>query len=238
MNHHPLNIAHRGASAMEPENTIRAFQRAYDDGADGIELDVFLTSDKKIVVTHDQDTARLTGQKFNVRKTSLKTLRTLNYGKGSVIPTLSEVFEEFLPKFSVINVEIKSTGFKTDGIEAKVTHWIQKMNAVSQILVSSFNPLNLARCKNILPQLRIGYLIEPKIKLTKFHMRNIKWLQPDTLNLHHSLYEHKSTRILFDLGLPIWIWGVTTEKQFREWIERGAQAIINDTPNQLTRLLK
>jgi len=68
----PLVIGHRGASGTEPENTLRAFERAYRMGADGIELDIFLTKDQRIVVTHDNNTYRITKQRKLVTQSTKK----------------------------------------------------------------------------------------------------------------------------------------------------------------------
>lgn len=232
-----LNIAHRGASGVEPENTMRAFAVAADVGADGIELDVFLTADGRVVVTHDLSTYRLTGVQTNVRKSTLQDLRTLDYGKGERIPTLDEVLETFRDRFSVINIEIKSTTFRGDGIEAEVVKVIKKYDCAEKILVSSFNPLNIHRIKKALPVVRIGYLIDVHLKFPQFHQRTIKWLKPDTLNLHPGLIKDAQTQFLFEAGIPVWIWNVETAADWLFWIDHGAQALITDHPKRLKNLL-
>lgn len=233
-----LIIGHRGASGSEPENTMRAFHAAQKDGADGIELDIFQCSDKIIVVTHDIDTYRLTKQKHNVRKSTLSTLRSLDYGKNERIPTLEEVFETFLNKFKIINVEIKSTGLKSDGIEDNLAKLICKFDCQKKILVSSFNPLNIYRIKRLLPEIRIGYLIEPKLSSARFHLRTIRWLKPDTLNLHPGLLDHAATKAYFDLDIPLWMWAVDTKRDWQYWLKRRAQAIITNHPKDLRTYMK
>lgn len=233
-----LIIGHRGASGLEPENTMRAFYSAYKAGADGIELDIFQCRDKIIVVTHDIDTLRLTKQKYNVRKSTLDVLRNLDYGKNERIPTLTEVFETFLAKFKTINVEIKSTGLKSDGIEANLAKLIRKFDCQKKILVSSFNPLNIYRIKRLLPKIRIGYLIEPKFSSARFHLRTIRWLKPDTLNLHPALLNNDATKAYFDLGIPLWMWAVDTKRDWQYWLKKRVQAIITDHPGSLRSYIK
>ena len=89
----PWIIAHRGASDDEPENTLRAFRRAIELGADMVELDVHLSRDGHVVVIHDDDVARTTDGTGEVPSLTLGELRRLNAGKGERIPTLQEVID-------------------------------------------------------------------------------------------------------------------------------------------------
>lgn len=233
----PLIIAHRGASGIEPENTMRAFEAAYQAGADGLELDIFLSKDKVIVVTHDQKSHRLTPENWDVRKTTLQKLKTLDYGKGEKIPTLEEVFEAFLSKFKIINVEIKSTGFRTDGIEKKLAHLVKKFNCHEKLLISSFNPIHIYRFRKLMTKVKIGYLIAPHDHISQYHFHTIRWLKPDTLNLHPTLVNHKQTQNFFELGIPIWMWSIDSEPEWQYWIDQGVEALITDHPGRLFEMI-
>src|SRR3954452_11230788 len=85
--------AHRGASATEPENTLRAFQRALDLGVEGIELDVQATADRVPVILHDRDLARTTNGTGNVDEITFDDLQTFDAGDGEHVPTLHEVLD-------------------------------------------------------------------------------------------------------------------------------------------------
>ncbi len=87
-----VRIAHRGASADYPENTLLAFRRAVELGVDMIELDVQLTRDGELVVLHDETLERTTNGHGAVREYSYAELRTLDAGRGEYIPLLSEVY--------------------------------------------------------------------------------------------------------------------------------------------------
>lgn len=234
----PLIIAHRGASAVEPENTLRAFERACILGADGIELDVFLTKDGHVVVTHDQDTQRLTGVRRDVCGSTLRDLRVLNFGKQEKIPLLAEVFENFLKKFSTINIEIKSMGLKNNGIENKVTELIQKFSCREQVLISSFNPLHLYRTRRLMPQVRLGYLL-CRYQMPLLRNRFVVTLfQPDTLNLDQNLYHNKKFRAFFNLKFPQWVWTVNLLDQMDFWAHRKkVAAIITNFPDKLREVI-
>ncbi|MFH1830939.1 MAG: glycerophosphodiester phosphodiesterase family protein [Pseudomonadota bacterium] len=121
----PRIIAHRGASLEAPENTLPAFQRALDLGADGIEFDVLLTSDKVPVVTHNDDLSILTHFNGYVHSTPFETVRALDVGShfhtstaGITMPTMVEVLE-LMSRHDVLTiVEIKAqAGMKKSAAE-------------------------------------------------------------------------------------------------------------------------
>ena len=120
-------IAHRGASADAPENTMRAFEQAMLFGADGIELDVQLTRDGELVVIHDETLDRTTTGRGSVYSYTFAELRTLDAGswfarstKPERIPHLQEVFDLLAGTDILLNVELKNDVVLYDGIEAKL----------------------------------------------------------------------------------------------------------------------
>jgi len=235
--HKPLIIAHRGASGLEPENTMLAFEKAVALGADGIELDVFLTADNKVVVTHDRKTTRITGKKSDVCKSTFKDLRKLDFGKKEKIPLLSEVLDAFADKLAVINVEIKSMGVRNNGIEQHVTDVLRNYN-LDKFVVSSFNPIHLYRMRKILPEVRYGYLVcREQIKLVRNRFAVVTF-GPDTLNLDQNLYKEKRHRVFFKLKYPQWVWTVNTLDQMSFWSKRpNIEALITNYPDKLRKIL-
>jgi glycerophosphoryl diester phosphodiesterase len=233
----PLVIGHRGASAYEPENTLRAFALAKKMGADGIELDVFRSRDGQVVVTHDENTWRLTGQKHVVRKSSLAELRRLDFGKGEKIPTLEDVFDNFGKRFSVINVEIKSTGIRTDGIEAALTTVIKRHHMEKRVLVSSFNPFNLRRFHKLMPKVRVGYLMcRETLKIVRT-WTVVKALAPDTLNLDQNLWPLKTCQAFFAYP-KVWVWTVNTPDAMQHFLKAGVAAMITNYPDKLRAMIQ
>jgi glycerophosphoryl diester phosphodiesterase len=231
-------IAHRGASALEPENTLRAFAKAHELGADGIELDIFLTKDGHIVVTHDANTKRLARDNKTVEISKLVDLKKLDFGKGEKIPTLEEVFKTFLGKFSVINVEIKSTGLRNSGIESKLADLIKKYDALNKILVSSFNPVNLFRFKKCLPTANIGFLCCTSQSVFIRNRWVLRWLKPNTLNLDKNLFKRPLANAFFSLDLPKWVWTVNGSEDMAFWLKMGMSAIITNEPDKLMAIKK
>src|SRR5215210_664900 len=143
----PVNLAHRGASALAPENTFEAFRLAVEDGAGGLELDVHMTRDGHIVVIHDATVDRTTNGSGAVSEMTLDELRKLDAGhnfspdggpirpyrgRGVRVPRLGEVLEGF--PVVAVNIEIK-TG--TPGIEETVLGVLREANALGRTLVVS-----------------------------------------------------------------------------------------------------
>ena len=107
-------IAHRGASACAPENTLAAFKLALEMGADGIELDVHLSADSRLMVIHDPHTGRTSNKQLNIAETQSAELRTLDVGvwrgeawQGEMIPFLEEALS-LVPQNKHLFIECKS----------------------------------------------------------------------------------------------------------------------------------
>lgn len=161
----PLVIAHRGASAYAPENTMAAFEKALQMGAGGIELDVQLSSDGQLVVVHDEKLDRTSNGKGWVKDYTLEELKALDFGSwssagfaGEKIPLLEEVMDLLKQKDILLNIEIKTGIVLYPGIEEKTAGMIMKYNMQDRIIVSSFNHYSLVEIKKIRPVIKTGVL--------------------------------------------------------------------------------
>ena len=142
----PLIIAHRGARREAPENTLAAFQRAIDLGAQGIELDVLLTSDRVPVITHNDDLSILTQFRGYVHATPFDTVRTLDAGShfnaqfaGTTMPTLSEALE-LTSRYDILTiVEIKPQSGMARAAARLVGGIVSDMRMRGRVVVSSWS---------------------------------------------------------------------------------------------------
>ena len=232
----PLVIGHRGAMGEAPENTLKSFELALKQGADGIELDVFLSKDGEVVVTHDEHLKRLTGHNLKTRQSTLKELKNLDFGQGEKIPTLKEVLDLFGQKFSVINIEIKSTGLFTDGIEKKVAAIISDFGLVDRVLVSSFNLLNLIRLSKISCQIPRGYLssvenwyIPPAL--------GVPLCRASSVNMNFQAINPEIIHYYGQQKKQIWVWTVNSQKDMAFWAAQPVSAIITNYPGRLRKLI-
>jgi len=183
-----LIIGHRGAPSLKHENTLASFHAALDAHVDGIELDVQLSKDQKIVIFHDLHTYSLNG-KYNLIKHY--TLHDLNQFNSKIeIPTLEDVLK-ILPHDKELHIEIKSNSLANEMIINKVLQLIIKYQLETQTILSSFNPFVLSRLKAQKLSIRLGLLwtqcpAEPwfithysyyKIKPYSFHA-SIEYITP------------------------------------------------------------
>lgn len=148
-----LNIGHRGASGHLPENTLAAFEKAVDLGADMVELDVHLSADGRVVVIHDETVDRTTNGSGRVSDMTLEQLRALDAGGGEKIPTLEDVLQSVAGRCGV-NVELKGLG-----VAAPVADILRRFVRESGIsrdnfVVSSFDHAQLAELRDIEPRIR------------------------------------------------------------------------------------
>jgi glycerophosphoryl diester phosphodiesterase len=154
-------VAHRGASHDAPENTLAAFEAAWQQGADGIEGDFYITRDQRIVCIHDADTARTAGKKLVIADTTLAELRQLDFGKwkgerfaNEPIPTFSEVYR-CVPEGKLFVIELK-TGPEIVPLLKKQLDELQE-HAIEKLIIA-FNPETVAACKRLLPDVRVHWL--------------------------------------------------------------------------------
>lgn len=150
-------IAHRGASADAPENTLPAFALAWKQEADAIELDVHLTRDGRLVVIHDHDTLRVTGQKLVVEESTLAELQALDAGewKGAVwsgtrLPELCQVLAA-LPGGKRIVIELKGGPELAPAVRAAL---LASRVPLPQADVIGFNVETMAAASQCLPECR------------------------------------------------------------------------------------
>jgi glycerophosphoryl diester phosphodiesterase len=153
----PIVVAHRGASVEHPENTIEAFEAAIDAGADAVEFDVRLTADGHAVVMHDPDVSRTTDGHGLVSEMTLDQLRKLG------VPTLEETLQ-CLAGRAAADIELKNewneAGFEPTGtlaLEATLDA-LDRIRFPGPVLLSSFDPETLRRCRKLRPDVPTGLL--------------------------------------------------------------------------------
>ena len=157
----PLIVAHRGASRDAPQNTIPAFQLAWEQGADAIEGDFHLSKDGEIVCFHDADTERVAGTQLVVRQSTLAELKKLDVGashgaafNGTRIPTIAEVFAT-IPQGKMIFIEVKCGA---EIIPTLLNEIDQSGLTQEQIVVISFNKQVIQQLKIKAPQYKASWL--------------------------------------------------------------------------------
>lgn len=164
----PLIIAHRGASARAPENTLPAFRLALRAGAPMVEFDVHQTQDRELVVVHDASLRRTTGVRAAVETQPRCDVVALDAGawfspayRDVRIPTLREALRA-LGRGSAANIELKSgTRRLHPGIEQRLLATLRRLGWTERVLVSSFHVRYLERLRRLDRAVAIGVLVHP-----------------------------------------------------------------------------
>lgn len=232
--------AHRGASAYAPENTMEAFRLAVEQKADGVELDVQLSKDGRLVVLHDETIDRVSDGRGYVRDYTLEELKQFHFSKThpeytqARIPGLAEVYELLRPTGMEINVEIKTGIFFYPGIEEKLYELEKQMGMQGKIIYSSFNHYSVMKMKKLDPAARVGLLYgDGFCDVPGYAAR----LGADAL--HPALYNLQYEGFLSDCrkhDLRLHVWTVDDEAAMRRLIDGGIDAIITNRPDVARRI--
>ncbi len=244
----PLIIGHRGASAVAPENTLSAFSRALQDGADGIEFDVRLSRDRVPVVIHDASlkrtgqTSRLVG---NLTAAELQQcdvcswfspVQSENAQFAGTVPTLAQVFDLFEQNDALLYLEMKFDPGDVKGLVERVVAGIHNAQNADRVVVSSFDLSAIALVKKLDPAISTAALFEPKLWHPLSTLRRLKMVDVAVehgsaeIALHHTLVSSRIVEKAKESGLPVVVWTVDAVK----WIGRarrlGIKALITNNP--------
>lgn len=254
----PLLFAHRGISAVAPENTMASFKLAREKGVPGIELDIHLTADGFVPVFHDHDTGRVggagdippgpgaKGKGLSLEKSGWAELHAVDIGswkgpqyKAERMILLSELFEEFGADF-YYDIELKSTISADYGLEAAAVKIIREADGgrglAERILISSFNPISLARIKGLMPELPTA-IIWCKDEGLPFYLRHgegrwigrVDYLKPE----YRKVNPLSSFRWRKVGGYEVVPWTVDEPELARKLIGAGCSGVISNRAHEL-----
>jgi glycerophosphoryl diester phosphodiesterase len=223
-------------------NTLPSFALALAQGADGVELDVRLTRDDEMMIIHDPTVDHTTDGSGEINDMTFAQVRALDAGawfdekfRGTKIPTLDEVFQLIGGKL-VINIEIKSESFRTDGVEAKVADAIRNHGLDEQVIVSSFNPLTLRRFYKIAPHIPIAYLHHPSVPM--FFPDLMYGLPHNSRNPYQEDVTPRYMKWAKKHGYRVNTWTVNDPARARELRDLGVDCLITDNPDKIIAALR
>ncbi|WP_054956421.1 glycerophosphodiester phosphodiesterase [Paenibacillus dakarensis] len=236
-----INFAHRGASAVCPENTMAAFRKALEFGATGIETDVQMTKDGKLVLIHDEILKRTTDGQGFVKDHTWEELQQLDAGswfheqfRGERIPSLEQLLHLTKDQGTIINIELKNGIIQYAELEERVIAAVRSFGMEERVVISSFNHYSLVKCKSLAPEIRTGLL----------YMEGLyrPWEYAKTA-LADALHANKYA------VLPEWVeeakangivyhpFTVNDPEEMKKLIAANVAGIITDHPDLLHRLL-
>lgn len=227
--------AHRGASAYAPENTLEAFAKAVEMNADGIELDVHLSADGELIVSHDGTLGRMTDIEGPIASMTRAEIQSAHANKGfeeqypdAYVPTLAEVYDLLRPTDLFINVEIKVA---TPAIYAMLYDLSIQTRLRDRIIYSSFKERALIGMQELDPCVRTGllyseYLAYPWIHAESFRATALHPNQKRVFELDYAYVMEAHKR-----GIMVNPWTVDNPKSMQKLTELGCDALITNCPD-------
>jgi glycerophosphoryl diester phosphodiesterase len=232
------NVAHRGASAYEPENTLRAFERAIEMGATMLELDLHLSRDGHLIVIHDADLSRTTNGNGRVTDMSLDAIKRYDAGQGERVPTLPEVIDLVRGR-AQLYIELKGQQTPAPLVQA-----LCSSHFTDQVIVGSFHPWLPQKVKWLTPEIRTSVLVGEwgKNEMVEWALAvDADYVHPCWERLDPQPHRLLTSTLLEKIRshhLGIVIWHEERPEELRELVKLDVDAICTNTPDILTEILK
>lgn len=231
----PWYIAHRGASHDAPENTVASAKLAWEQGADAVEIDVYLASDNRIVVIHDKNTKRVSGGKnMTIADSPSLILREMEVGswkgehfKGEKIPFIEEIIET-VPEGKTLVVEVKCG----PEIIPHMERVLSKKKCKGEILFIAFGWETITGLKQAFPDSKAYWLSSAKPDVKK-RLPEVKSLGLEGVNLQYGIIDQEVVTEAHNLGLEVLAWTVDDPTEARRLIDLGVTKITTNRPGWL-----
>ncbi|OZM58673.1 hypothetical protein CIB95_03640 [Lottiidibacillus patelloidae] len=231
-----LIYAHRGASKDYPENTMIAFKKALEMGAEGIELDVQLSKDNVPVVIHDEQLKRTTNGSGFVKDMSLKELKELDAGSWfnstfnkEKIPTLEEVLVWIKDTKLELNIELKNNIIDYEKIEKIVYELVKKYGMETEVIFSSFNHCSLKRLLEIDEHINVAPLQSARM-ITPW--KYAKGMGATSMHIRFTSLSQKTIEGFHKEELKVRTYTVNRSFLMRQFFKWNIDAIMTDMPNK------
>lgn len=244
----PFLYAHRGAIQNAPENTILAFEHAFDQGADGVELDVRCCGTGEVVVFHDVDFDRFGGDQTLVNDLSFADVRSRDVGKGLRVPTLDEALDVVIARNGRLNIEVKGNRIEPDDYTSmhELEHKAHTARAVAAVMLrrsaadrarcaySTFDPVVFLglRMAGVGP---LAFLFDAKHTGKRRGPVLARMLGPDGLHPHHPLITPERMRAWKRRGAFVNAWTVDDPALAKNLMALGVDGLITDDVPALRR---
>lgn len=235
-----VRVAHRGASARYPENTLLAFRKAIEQGVDALEIDIHCTADDELVVIHDPTLDRTTRGQGNIRDHRLQEIRQLDAGQGEKIPLLQEVIQLAREAQIRLCVEIKgATQSEELAIAEGIIRTLEAMDFLNQAILTSFSGQALLRAKALNPEVSLmldpspqdGSLSPPQICAQALRAG------ANCLSYDYRFLTPEIVRECWLIGLALWPWDPDEPEDIRGVLSLDVQGVMTNRPDVLNKVL-
>lgn len=224
-------IGHRGAAALEPENTLRGFRKAIEIGVDYVEFDIHRCKSGEIVVIHDEIVDRTTNGKGFVKDLTLQQLKKLDAGKGEHIPTLQEAINCCNGKVKM-QIELKEHGLEADTISLLVENGIDGTLLISFLHECVKKAKEEAAAKDLKIKAGVIFTGNP---LNADRMAKVA--NADFVAANHFYVDGRRGKQVKKAGLGFTVWTANTERDINRVRRLGIDMIASDKPDLLLKVL-
>lgn len=237
-----LIFGHRGSSGDYPENTMLAFEKAIEQNCDGIELDIHLTKDQKIIVCHDFTLDRTTNGLGFIKDFTMDELKALDAGSWKdpsfhhcYLPSLEEVFDLIRGTGILLNIELKAGSSRYPNIEERLLELINTYKMNEQCLLSSFDHYSLLRLRSLDQDIYTGVLhqcamVEPWLYAEK--------LKANALHPYYITITDQLVKKCYEYGIDINTYTVNKLEDAIKLSKAGVNTIITNYPQIKKQLIK
>ncbi|WP_436714393.1 glycerophosphodiester phosphodiesterase family protein [Roseiconus lacunae] len=222
-------MAHRGASILAPENTMAAYRRAIDDGADWIEIDVQETADGRVVVVHDKDLMKLAGNPIKIWESSFDQLSSIDIGShldakfsAERVATLTDVLRLCKDQIGV-NIELKYYGHDQH-LEERVVSIVEAEGMDDQVMVMSLKPQGVAKTKALRPDWKYGLLLS-------VYVGNLNKIDTDFLAVNAEFASRAFVKRAHRAGKEVYVWTVDDPAKMSMLMNRNIDGILTNRPD-------
>ena len=223
-------IGHRGYSKRYPENTMLAFEKAIDGNFDGIETDVHLTKDNRLVLIHDEKINRTSNGKGFVKDYTYEQLCEFNFNYkfkdiNVKIPLLEELLDYCVDKDVIINIELKTDKIHYQNIEQMTYDLVKEKGLLNKVVFSSFYLESLLKLREIDETLYLGYLFEDNYDINKQRVFEYQF------NAAHPKYIFLNEKEINDYrnhGIDVNTWTVNNSDIMEFLSDEGVKMIITN----------
>jgi glycerophosphoryl diester phosphodiesterase len=239
----PIIIAHRGASAYAPENTISAFEKAIEMGAIIIETDVHQTKDNVVVIMHDLSVDRTTNGEGLIKDISSSDFKQLSIKLQKTVlkenpPTLEEAIIAINGRCQLL-IELKKGNSYYPNIEKHIVDLIAKYNAQSWIhTIHSFDKQTLVNVAKRDSSINLQKLIVFNLPLVSFnfdkHFNKDDFKNWEGVNVYYKFCSKRVIKKIHKLGKTVYVWTVNKPRKARKLAKRCVDGIITNKPDILT----
>ncbi len=227
-------IGHRGAAAVEPENTLRGLKYALSLGVDRAEIDVHLTKDQQLVVIHDNTVDRTTDGTGRIADLTLAQIKQLDAGQGERVPTLQEVIDLFQQAWQRDSKTLLQIELKGEATPAPTVDAVKCQGIENRVVLTSFNAERVAQACQLLPQATFGLLTS---SLDPDPIAIARRVGASAVHLRHDLASRDWVELVHSANLEARVWNIDDAPRMKWAIALGVDGIGSNDPALLIDVL-